>query len=152
MKVEFIMDLTTSAPRSVSATMLGIVQLARTTDIAKGLAHGHVGEYKYDSLMNRDLFEYLKMDPRDFLDVVKGAKDDSEIEAYAKRFVARKDPQSVEAFNQKRLSQVPTGDSLTHFNELRSRIAPDRLDVTTWHDLLDLEEGRMVPQREIVRA
>jgi uncharacterized protein DUF5069 len=146
------MDLTTSAPRSVSATMLGIVQLARTTDIAKGLAHGHVGEYKYDSPMNRDLFEYLEMDPRDFLDVVKSAKDDSEIEAYAKRFVARKDPRSVEAFNQKRLSEVPTGDSLTHFNELRSRIAPDRVDVTTWPDLLDLEEGREVPQRESVRA
>jgi len=146
------MDLTKSVPRSVSTTMLGIVQLARTTDMAKALAHGHVGEYKYDSSMNRDLFEYLDMDPKEFLSIVKSAKDDSEIEAYAKKFIAKKDPRSVEAFNKKRLSQVPTGESLTHFNELRAKIAPNRIDVTTWPDLLDLEEGRTVPQRETVSA
>ncbi|HVA27545.1 MAG TPA: DUF5069 domain-containing protein [Candidatus Baltobacteraceae bacterium] len=146
------MDLTKNAPRSVSTTMLGIVQLARTVDIAKALAHGHVGEYKYDSSTNRELFEYLGMDSKEFLNIVKSAKSDSEIEAYAKTFIAKKDPRSIEAFNKKRLSEVPTGESLKHFNELRSKIAPNRTDVTTWPDLLDLEEGRTVPQRETVHA
>jgi Domain of unknown function (DUF5069) len=147
-----MMDLTKTSPRSVSSMMLGVVQLARATDKAKALAHGSIGEYKYDCPMDQGLFEYLGMEPEAFLKVVKEAKSDSEIEAYAKTFVAKKDPRNIEAFNKKWLSTVPTGDSLKHFEELRSKIAPSRTDVVSWSDLLDLEEGRTVPHRETVYA
>lgn len=146
------MDLTKTTPRSVSSMMLGMVQLARTTDKAKALAHGNIGDYKYDCPMDEGLFEYLGMDPKAFLNAVKEAKNDSEIEAYAKTFVAKKDPRNVEAFNKKWLSAAPTGESLKHFEELRSKIAPSRTDVVSWPDLLDLEEGRPVPHRETVFA
>jgi hypothetical protein len=146
------MDLTKTTPRSVSTMMLGIVQLARTTDKAKAVAHGTIGEYKYDCSMDQGLFEYLGMDPKTFLNIVKDAKNDSEIEAYAKTFVAKKDPRSIEAFNKKWLSAVPTGESLKHFQELRTKIASSRTDVVSWPDLLDLEEGRAVPHREAVYA
>jgi hypothetical protein len=146
------MDLTKTTPRSVGETMLGIVQLARTTDKAKAVAHGSVGEYKYDCSMDQGLFDYLGMDPKEFLNAVKSAKSDSEIESYANTFVTRKDPRSIEAFNKKWLSAVPIGESLMHFQELRTKIAPSRTDVVSWPDLLDLEEGRAVPQREIVHA
>jgi hypothetical protein len=142
-----MMDLTKTTPRSVGQTMLGIVQLARTTDKAKALAHGTIGEYKYDCPMDQGLFDYLGMDPKAYLQVVKEAKNDVEIEAYAKTFVSKKDSGSIEAFNKKWLSTVPTGESLTHFEELRSKIAPSRTDVVSWSDLLDLEEGRTVPHR-----
>ncbi len=147
-----MMDLTKTTPRSVRETMLGMVQLARATDKAKALAHGNIGEYKYDCPMDEGLFEYLEMDSKAFLDTVKNAKSDYEIEAYAKTFVAKKDPRNIEAFNKKWLSTVPTGESLKHFEELRSKIAPSRTDVVSWPDLLDLEEGRTVPQREMVHA
>ncbi len=153
MKVErFMMDLTKTTPRSSSETMLGIVQLARTTDKAKALAHDTIGEYEYDSPMDQGLFEYLDMDPKAFLKVVKDAKNDSEIEAYAKTFVARKDPRSIEAFNKKFISAIPTGESLKHFEELRSKVAPSRNDIVSWSDLIDLEEGRTVPLRGVARA
>jgi hypothetical protein len=148
----YMIDLTKTAPRSVSAMMLGIVQLARTTDKAKAVAHGSIGEYRYDCPMDQGLFEYLGMNPKDFLNIVKGAKSDSEIEAYANTFIAKKDSRSIEAFNKKWLSTVPTGESLKHFQELRTKIAPSRTDVVSWSDLLDLEEGRPVPQREAVYA
>jgi Domain of unknown function (DUF5069) len=63
-----------------------------------------------------------------------------------------KDPRNIEAFNKKWLSTVPIGESLKHFEELRSRIAPSRTDVVSWADLLDVEEGRMVPHREMAHA
>lgn len=147
-----MMDLTKTAPRSVSEMMLGIVQLARATDKAKAVAHGHVGEYKYDCPMDQGLFEYLGMDANEFLNIVKTARDDSGIEAYAKTFIAKKDPRNIEAFNKKWLSTVPTGESLKHFEELRAEIASSRTDVVTWADLLDLDEGRTVPHREPVHA
>jgi hypothetical protein len=147
-----MMDLTKATPRSVSSMMLGIVQLARTTDKAKALVHGNIAAYKYDCPMDHGLFEYLGMEPEAFLTVVRGAKNDSEIEAYAKTFVAKKDPRNIEAFNKKWLSAVPTGESLEHFEELRSQIAPSRTDVVSWSDLLDLEEGRTVQHRGAVHS
>jgi hypothetical protein len=147
-----MMDLTKTAPRSVKETMLGVVQLARTTDKAKAVVDGQIGEYNYDCPMDRALFDFLAMDPKEFLGAVKAAKNDSEIEAYAKPFVAKKDRQSLDAFNKSWLSTVPTGESLMHFNELRAKIAPSRTDVTSWPDLLDLDEGRTVPHRETVHA
>lgn len=147
-----MMDLTKTTPRSSGETMLGVVQLARATDKAKALAHNTIGEYNYDCPMDRDLFEYLGMDPTAFLNAVKDAKNDSEIEAYAKTFVTRKDPRNIEAFNKKFLSAVPTGESLKHFEELRTKIAPSRTDIVSWPDLLDLEEGRTVPHRVMVHA
>lgn len=146
------MDLTKTAPRSVNDVMLGMVQLARTTDKAKALAHGRIGEYRYDCPMDQGLFDYLEMDPKAFLNAVKEAKSDSEIEAYAKTFVAKKDPRNIEAFNKKWLAAVPTGESLRYFEELRSKIAPSRTDVVSWPDLLDLDEGRQVPYRANVHA
>src|SRR5579863_5040589 len=109
MKVEHLlmMDLTKTSPRSVGETMLGIVQLARATDKAKAVAHGRVGEYHYDCPMDQGLFEYLGMDSKAFFQAVMDAKDDSEIEAYANVFVARKDERSLEAFNKMWLSAVP---------------------------------------------
>ncbi|MGA8100172.1 MAG: DUF5069 domain-containing protein [Candidatus Cybelea sp.] len=142
------MDLTKTAPRSVKETMLGIVQLARATDKAKAAARGRLGEYRYDCPMDQGLFEYLGMDANEFLNIVKTARDDSGIEAYAKTFVAKKDPRNIEAFNRKWLSAVPSGESLKHFEELRAKIAPDRTDVVSWADLLDLDEGREVARRQ----
>jgi len=84
---------------------------------------------------------------REFLNIVKTARGNSGIEAYAKVFVAKKDAESIETLNQHWLSDMPTGDSLEAFYELRAKVAPGRTDVTSWPDLLDLEEGRAVPQR-----
>jgi hypothetical protein len=145
-------DLTKTTPRSSGDMMLGIVQLARVIDKAKAVTHGNIGEYKYDCPMDRSLFEYLDMEPKTFLELVNNAKSDYEIESYAKTFVSRKDPRNIEAFNKKFLSEVPTGESLMHFEELRTKIAPSRTDVVSWPDLLDLEEGRTVPHREMARA
>jgi hypothetical protein len=147
-----MMDLTKNSPRSPSETMLGVVQLGRTTDKAKAVAHHTIGEYRYDSPMDQTLFEYLGMDSSEYLKVVSDAKNDDEIETYAKTFVSRKDPRNIEAFNKKFLTTRPSGDAWKHFEELRDKIAPRRTDVVAWADLLDLEEGRSVPTRETVLA
>jgi uncharacterized protein DUF5069 len=142
------MNLTQTTPRSVREKLLGLVQLARTTDKAKALAHGTIGEYEYPSAMDEGLFEFLGMKASDFLDFVKVAKSDAEIEGYIKNFVGKKSPDEVASFNQRWMTSVPKGESLEHFTALRTRIAPDRIDVTTWPDLLDLDEGRSVAHRE----
>ncbi|HET6894213.1 MAG TPA: DUF5069 domain-containing protein [Candidatus Baltobacteraceae bacterium] len=142
------MDLTKTYPRSVHEKMLGIVQLARTVDKGKATAHGNAGEYNYHCPMDKALFEFLGMSGDELLQVIKNAKSDAEIEAYSKPFIDRKTPGEIERWNHEWVTHKPEGPSLEYFLKLRSQIAPDRTDVTSWADLLDLDEKRPVPRRE----
>jgi hypothetical protein len=142
---------TTAFPRSVHEKYLGIVQLARTIDKARMVANGTIGEYLYDSPMDQALFAEFGIDAKRLSvvvsDAVKNPSNAPAIEAYVKPLVQKKTPIELERFNQDTLGRRPTGESLTSFQTLRTKIAPDRTDVTTWPDLLDLDESRSVPKR-----
>jgi hypothetical protein len=143
-----IVDLTKEYPRSVREKMYGVVQLPRTIDKGKAVAHGNVGEYHYNCGMDQAVFAFLGIDHEQLLDVIKKAKADSEIEAYVKPFVDKKTPAEIEAWNHTWLTKKPEGESLEYFLKLREQIAPTRTDVTAWPDLLDLDEKRPVAKRE----
>lgn len=142
------MDLTKSYPRSVHEELFGVVQIARAIDKGKGQARGNIGEYHYNCPMDKAVFEFLGIDHEALLNVIKNAKSDAEIEAYVKPFVEKKSPVEIEEWNREWVTHKPEGDSLKYFLELRSSLAPDRTDVTSWADLLDLDEKRSVPKRQ----
>lgn len=144
------MDLTKTYPRSVHEKMLGIVQLPRTIDKGKAKAYGNTGEYNYDCPMDKALFDFLGVNGDELLEVIKNAKSDAEIEAYCKQFVDRKSPDEIERWNHEWVTHKPEGPSLEYFLNLRNQVAPDRTDVTSWADLLDLDEKRAVPRRDTV--
>jgi hypothetical protein len=146
-RLEFV-DLTKTYPRSVSEKVLGIVQLGRAIDKGKAKAFGNLGEYMFDCPMDNALFAFLGINGEEFFEVIKNAKSDAEIEAYAKQFVDKKSPEEIARWNQEWLKRKPEGESLKYFLDLRNQIAPDRTDVTSWPDLLDLDEKRPVPKRE----
>ncbi len=145
------MNATTTYPSSVHEKYLGIVQLARTIDKAKMVAKGTIGEYHYDCSMDQALFTEFGIDAKKLsavvADAVKNDSHSANIEAYVKPLVQKKTAQEIERFNRDTVTRKPTGEGLEHFQKLRTRIAPDRTDVTSWPDLLDLEEGRLVPKR-----
>ncbi len=99
--------------------------------------------------MDKGVFEFLGLDGNALLEVIKNARSESEIEAYLKPFVAKKSPAEIEAFNEEFLGHGPERGSSgeEYFLNLRDQVAPHRTDVTTWPDLLDLDEKRDVPQR-----
>src|SRR5579884_716683 len=122
------MNLTQTTPRSVREKLLGLVQLARTTDKAKALAHGTIGEYEYPSAMDEGLFEFLGMKASDFLEFLKIAKSDAEIEGYIKGFVGKKSPDEIASFNHRWMTSVPRAEPLNHFPALRGPTVPDRTE------------------------
>ena len=147
------LDLTKTYPRSVHDKLFGVVQIARTIDKAKGAAGGTLGEYDYNCPMDQHVFAFLGIDHNAFLDVVKNAKSDSDIEAYVKTFVDKKTPAEIETWNEDWISHKPDNEQAqAYFDQLRSQVAPDRTDVSTWADLLDLDEKRNVPKRATVSA
>jgi hypothetical protein len=141
------MDLTTQYPRSVHEKELGLVQLPRTIDKAKAVASGNIGEYRYDCPMDQGLFDFLGITGEQFLDIVRNAKSDAEIEAQLAPIVRKKTAEEIAHWNHEWLDHKPEGGSLEAFEALRSQIAPTRTDVVTWPDLLDLDEKREVPVR-----
>jgi len=143
------MDLTTSYPASVRETMHGIVQLKRTIDKGKAFAAGTNGEYNYDCPMDKHLFEFLGIDGSELLDVIKSANDDAEISDFVAPYVHAKSDEEIETFNAEWLkhSPVPGTPAAGYFATMLSEVAPDRTDITTWVDLLDLDEKRTVPHR-----
>jgi hypothetical protein len=146
------MDLTKTYPRSVHEKTLGVVQVARTIDKGKAAAHGNLGEYLYDCPMDEALFQFLGMNADELLQVIKNAQSDAEIEAYFKQFIDKKSPDELERWNREWVNRKPEGESLEYFLKLRNEVAPDRTDVTSWADVLDLDEKRPVPRREAVSA
>jgi hypothetical protein len=141
------MDLTKSYPTSVKTKLHGLVQIARTIDKGKAFAAGTVGEYHYDCPMDKAVFSFLGMEADGLLNVIKTAKSDADISDYVAKFVHKKSPAEIEAWNAEWLSHRPDpgSDGEKYFLGLRDEVAPDRKDVTTWADLLDLDEKRQVP-------
>jgi hypothetical protein len=142
------MDLTTTPPASVREKMHGIVQLKRTIEKGQAVAAGTNGEYHYNCPMDKHLFEFLGIDHEDLMDVIKSGSD-SEIAEYVAPFVHAKSDIELETFNHNWVQYGPEPGSPSEkaFLELRNAVAPDRTDITSWTDLLDLDEKRFVPQR-----
>ncbi len=142
-------DLTTSYPRSVRDKLFGVVQLGRAIDKGIATANGLNGEYNFDCPMDKGVFDFLGIDGNALLGVIKNAQSESEVEAYVKPFADKKSPHELEHFNAEFLSHGPQAgsDAEKYFLNLRGEVAPDRTDVSTWPDLLDLDEKRDVPRR-----
>ena len=142
------MDLSTSYPTSVKTKMHGIVQLARTIDKGKAAAGGNLGEYHYNCPMDQAVFAFLGIDHEALLDTIKSAKSDRDIEEYVGPFIHKKSASELDSWNAAWLKAGPEKGSPSEaaFLELRNAAAPDRTDVTTWADVLDLDEKRAVPK------
>jgi hypothetical protein len=55
---------------------------------------------------------------------------------------ARRSPEEIEDWNQRFLTKRPeTEEHQKYFHTVRDGIDPTRTDITTWVDLLDMEEG-----------
>ena len=145
------MDLSKTYPRSVHHKLAGMVQLGRTLDKARAHNAGTLGEYHYDCPMDQGLFGFLGTEHLEFAGKAAQLKDDAQFGRWIReKFLSAKTAAQIEDWNRAWAQFGPErgGRSERYFIELRNAIAPDRSDVTSWADLLDLEESRPVPRRE----
>lgn len=135
-------DLTRSYPRSPKLLLGGYPHLARMIDKARAKAAGALGEYIYPCPLDRALLDFLAINDEAFLAVAKDRPDD-EVLRWVQEHARAHSPQEVRAWTQAFFNRKPKDEeSLRYFLDTRNRVAPHRTDVTTWIDLLDLEEGR----------
>jgi hypothetical protein len=143
------MDLTKTAPRSAKDKLAGLVSLKRSIDKAKAYSEGHLGEYDYDCPHDKPLFAFLGIDAETFAKKVTELGSDDAIVAWLQSSsnLSKKTPAEIAAFNNERTHWAPEPGSHgeEYFLNLRKQLAPERTDIVTWFDLLDLDEKRPVP-------
>lgn len=142
------MDLRTKFPRSPKEKLAGYVHVPRIIDKARAHQAGTLGDYIYNCPMDQSWFEFIGIKADDFAEAVN-SRDDRQMAEWIRQHVKPHTPEEIEAWNRKLLGRTPSSpESLQRFLATRQKLAPDRTDITTWPDLLDLEEGRPVPRRE----
>jgi hypothetical protein len=136
------LDLNRVYPRSPKQLLGGYAHLGRMLDKARAKAAGTLGEYIYPCPLDQALLEFLGLDADAVFDVAKQRTDDEVVRWVQERATPRA-AQDITAWNQTFFARKPTDEKkLQYFLDTRNRVAPRRTDVTTWVDLLDLEEGR----------
>ena len=144
------LNLSKEYPRSPKQRLGGYVHLGRMIDKARAKAAGTVGEYIYPCPLDQSLLEFLGIGGDAFCEAVT-SRTDQDILDWLTQHAKTRSPHAIEEWNTTFLNRKPQNEeSLRHFLEVRNRIAPHRTDVTTWVDLLDLEEGRSAPSQIIV--
>tara|TARA_A100001037_G_C14589405_1_gene387977 strand:- start:123 stop:482 length:360 start_codon:yes stop_codon:yes gene_type:complete len=112
-------------------------------DKGRAFKENKLADYTYPCPLDKIILNFLRIEAENFANMTIEKKDD-EILDWAKELIESKSPKELNLINEKILERKPDSeDRLNYFIEIRNKIDPSRSDVTTWVDLLDLEEGRL---------
>lgn len=140
-------DLRNTFPHSPRKMMHGFVHLSRMTDKARAKVAGTLGEYLYPCPLDKLLLDFLGIDGETFLQAIQDREGDDILD-WLERNGHSHSPEVISLWNQTFLERQPEDkEGIERFARRLKRIAPDRKDITTWVDLLDLDEGRNIPKR-----
>jgi Domain of unknown function (DUF5069) len=128
--------------------MEGYVHLARMIDKCRAVLAGTEGEYLYPCPMDSRLLEFAGLTDQQFTETVKANPTDEGVAQWFRGVAKAHAPAELEEWNRMMLNRGPsTPEKQEYFNKLRDAVDPSRIDLTSWTDLQDLEEGRPVPRR-----
>mgnify|MGYP001190873096 FL=1 len=140
------MDLTLSFPRSPKIKMSGLVMVPRMIDKARAYNAKTLGEYIFPCPLDKIILEFLNIDHEGIIHLAQKLTDE-EIVLWINERCLNRSEKDKEQINQKILERKPnTQESLNRFNKLRNAVNPTRTDITTWVDLLELDENRTPPK------
>ena len=135
-------DLTKQPPRSPRVRLGGYAILPRMLDKGRAVLAGTNGEYKYACPLDERFLEFTGLDPKALKKQLATGKGDGDIlnwvtaHARPKRTAAE-----IEAWSSWQERRAPDNpDSREYFNELHKHTAPQRTDIVSWFDLLDVDD------------
>lgn len=133
-------DLTQHPPRSPRVKLGGFVLLPRAIDKGRALLAGKVGEYKFNCPMDQRLFSFIGIGEKQFLDILSRSRSDREVlEEILK--LSSLPAWQIENWSQFQQNSGPTDlESQKFFMETLQKMAPHRRDISSWFDLLDLDD------------
>jgi hypothetical protein len=135
-------DLTKQPPRSARVRLGGYVILARCLDKGRATINGKNGEYHYDCPMDQHFLEFAGVDAQAMKKELEAGKGDGEIlewiQANAKN---KRTPSEIAAWSCYQDHRAPADvEGREYLNGLHAKIAPKREDISTWFDVLDVDD------------
>ena len=136
------LDLTKQPPRSPRVRLGGYAILPRCLDKGRATINGKNGEYHFACPLDQRLLDFAGIDAEALKKELAAGKGDGEILEWiqAKAKHKRTDSEIVNwsDYQDRRTPSDPEGREF--FNDLHSKVAPKREDVSTWFELLDVDD------------
>jgi hypothetical protein len=134
-------DLTGRPPRSpYCKDVAGACAVARMADKARADKAGKAGEYVYDCPIDQGVLGFLGVSAEAFQAAAYENPNDAELGDWVLSESGKSDA-DIEAFNDDISSRGPVSDEQrAFFKETLEAAGSDRTDVTTWFDLLDIDD------------
>jgi hypothetical protein len=135
-------DLTQHPPRSPRVRLGGFVILPRILDKCRATIAGKNGEYTFNCPLDQRFFEFAQVDAEAFKKEVQAGKGDGEmLEWVLCNSKSRPSDGAVIFWSKLQARRVPTDlESREYFQKLHQQAGPNRSDIATWFDLLDLDD------------
>jgi len=139
-------DLTKEYPRSPRETLGGFVLASRTLDKCRAVIVGSEGEYHYDCPLDREFFDFTKIDSTAFRKHVESGATDTEMDLWIRKHSKVTETVDVVNWNNKlrciRLMDLPMHVQL-YLEDYIPKFIPRNRPVYVWFDVYDLEEERI---------
>jgi hypothetical protein len=135
-------DLTLHPPRSARVRLGGYVILPRMLDKGRALLAGKNGDYKFNCPLDQRFTDFAGIDAEALKEQLAAGKGDGEILEWIKANAANRPSDSAVVAWSAHQEQRAPGDVETrnYFNQLHTEAAAHRKDISTWFDLLDLDD------------
>jgi hypothetical protein len=133
-------DLTQRPPRSPRLKLGGYVILPRMLDKGRAQIAGRNGEYHFACPLDQRFLDFAGLKSDDILDLLKQGKSDTELLTWVREH-SRNSELEIHSWSEYQNQRGPSDvESRESYNESVKNLAPERDDLTTWFDLLDLDD------------
>ncbi len=135
-------DLTKRAPRSPRVRLGGYCLLPRMLDKGRAALVGRNGEFKFNCPLDQHFLKFTGIDAKALSRELKKGKGDGEIlDWVTKNAKIKSSLTAILAWSAYQDQRAPADlESRTFFNEYHKSMAPNREDVSSWFDLLDIDD------------
>jgi len=135
-------DLTKAPPRSPRVRLGGFVILPRLLDKGRATIAAKNGDYVFNCPMDRRFFDFVGTNANTLMNQLSCGKSDGQVLAWLfKSATQRRSAHEISAWSTLEENRAPLDvESRAYFNSIHQSIAPQRLDIMTWFDLLDLDD------------
>jgi hypothetical protein len=140
------MNLVESIPRSPKIMMRDLIMVPRMIDKARAYNLNTLGEYIFPCPLDKIMLEFLGSNQREFSYQTQNLND-KEMGSWIEEKCLHRSKGDKDRINKKLLDRKPdTKESLSRFKEIQNKLNPIAKNVTTWIDLIDLEESQTLPK------
>jgi hypothetical protein len=135
-------DLTQRPPRSPRVRLGGYVIFPRMLDKCRAMLAGTLGEYHYNCPLDQQWLGFAGIDAEALKQQVASGTGDGEILAWITAHSTTKPNASqIAVWSAGQEQRAPMDvDAREFFQDEHKRLAPQREDVASWFDLLDLDD------------